>query len=144
MKKIPLLLVGLLALASYSYAQEYRSLKDKETHVRSGPGSDYPVIYKYKTSGLPLKLLKQYQGFSQIKDYYGNTGWIIDTKLRKKRNLFVFRNSFGYDKKTTNSAKVFEIMAPNILELKNCGDDFCKVEYNKKEAYVLKSNVWGF
>ncbi|MDR1691565.1 MAG: hypothetical protein LBR35_01880 [Rickettsiales bacterium] len=126
-----------------AFGQDFRALKDWETYVRSGPGADYPILFKYKTARMPVKILKSYEGFSQIQDYFGNKGWILDTKLRRKKTAYVTRNSFAYKERRESSNKLFEILSPNVVDLKDCDEKFCKVQINKKDCFMLKENLWG-
>ncbi|MEC8467343.1 MAG: SH3 domain-containing protein, partial [Pseudomonadota bacterium] len=52
----------------------YGSIRQNEANVRSGPGTQYPILWIYKKFGYPVEILRKYQSWYQIRDIEGETG----------------------------------------------------------------------
>ena len=52
------------------------SLKVDRVNLRQGPGTDYPTAWVYHRAGLPVEILKEFEGWRQIRDADGAVGWV--------------------------------------------------------------------
>jgi SH3-like domain-containing protein len=53
-------------------------VKNHNCNVRSGPGTDFPVVFRAK-QGVPFKCLKTQGAWINIQHADGDTGWIYQT-----------------------------------------------------------------
>lgn len=53
-------------------------VKNNNCNVRSGPGTDFPVVFRAK-QGVPFKCLKTQGGWLNIEHADSDTGWIYHT-----------------------------------------------------------------
>jgi SH3-like domain-containing protein len=61
------------------------SLKSDEVNLRSGPGRDYPTQWVYRRAGLPLEVIKEFEGWRQVRDAEGAEGWVLQSLLSGRR-----------------------------------------------------------
>ena len=54
---------------------EMVSIKGDDINMRSGPGTNHPVLYTLG-SGMPLDVINRSEDWLQIKDFEGDTGWV--------------------------------------------------------------------
>jgi len=47
------------------------SLKSDRVNLRNGPGTDYPTGWVYRRAGLPLEVVKEFEGWRQVRDAEG-------------------------------------------------------------------------
>ena len=47
------------------------SLKSDRVNMRKGPGTDYPTAWVYRRAGLPLEVIKEFEGWRQVRDADG-------------------------------------------------------------------------
>ena len=52
----------------------YVTLKFDETNLRAGPGREYPVLWQYRTAGLPLLVNAEFGIWRKVVDHDGTAG----------------------------------------------------------------------
>src|SRR5437868_15043292 len=67
----------------------FLSLKSDRVNMRKGPGTDYPTAWVYRRAGLPLEVIKEFEGWRQVRDADGATGWVLQTFLSGRRTALV-------------------------------------------------------
>lgn len=67
----------------------YVSLKSDRVNMRNGPGTDYPTAWVYRRAGLPLEVIKEYEGWRQVRDADGAAGWVLQSFLSGRRTALV-------------------------------------------------------
>ncbi len=146
---IVLLLIPSSLLAARKEVEEvnyFASLRASETNVRAGPGQHYPVKFTFKIKNLPVRVISEYDNWNEIKDYEGQTGWVSQSLLTKKRHLMVqtsqaFVNM--YSKSNEKSRVIFRLENHVIGEYLGCKQDWCSIRVNDKKGWVLQSLVFG-
>ena len=121
------------------------SLKSNDVNLRVGPSINYPIKLKYIAVNLPLEIIDEFDVWRKTRDHEGNIGWLhkslikgdryilTGNKIEKNINLFTRPNGIiiGVVKKN------------NILDLKNCVLNWCKVTQKTFTGWILKKNIWG-
>ena len=59
----------------------FASFRSNETNVRSGPGVSYPVKFTFTRKGLPVQVISEYDNWSEVKDFDGETGWVSSSLI---------------------------------------------------------------
>ena len=77
-----------LAAASTVSAAEYASVAKNGANIRSGPSSDYEILWEVG-KGYPLAILQQQDRWSQVVDFEGAKGWIITLLLSGQKTVIV-------------------------------------------------------
>lgn len=124
----------------------FASMRAMETNVRSGPGTNYPIKFTYKTKAIPVHVINDYDNWSEIEDYEGQSGWISQSLLTKKRTLIV-RISKDYTnmyKKSNEKSRVIYRLENNVIgDYVKCIEDWCAIRVNDEKGWVLRSDVFG-
>ena len=55
----------------------------------NGPGTDYPTAWVYRRAGLPLEVIKEFEGWRQVRDADGAAGWVLQSFLSGRRTALV-------------------------------------------------------
>ena len=121
------------------------SLKSNDVNIRVGPSVNYPIKLKYVFQNLPLEIIDEFDVWRKSKDYEGNIGWVHKSLIKGDRYIFT-GSLISSDIKLYSRPKgkvIGLIKNKNVLELKNCTLDWCKVSKNSIEGWVLKENIWG-
>lgn len=124
----------------------FSSLRASETNVRSGPGQNYPIKFIYKLKGIPVRVISEYDNWYEIEDYDGQTGWITQSLVTKKRTLMVYSKKPSIEmrrKPKIDSHLVFRLENFVIAEYLKCQEQFCAVKINGKKGWVEKNDVFG-
>lgn len=142
-----LMIISQNAFSSSFYKEnKYMSLKYDEVNIRSGPGKNFKIIYRYKVKGLPVIVLGKYDNWYKIKDLKNNVGWVSDHLLSKARTVITLNkdNFIFKDKRIAKSYPLFKADKNVVLRFNKCGRDVCKVEVNKKSGWIRKTDIWGW
>jgi SH3-like domain-containing protein len=106
----------------------FASLRANETNVRSGPGQNYPIKFTFKLRGIPVRVISEYDNWNEIEDYEGQSGWVTQSLLTKKRTLMVrtsksFVNMHG---KPNEKSRIIYRLENNVIgDYLKCEDDWC-------------------
>ena len=49
--------------------------------MRKGPGTDYPTAVGVPARRLPLEVIKEFEGWRQVRDADGASGWVLQLPL---------------------------------------------------------------
>ena len=64
------------------------STKGDEINMRSGPGTNYAVLYKLG-AGMPLDVVKQSGEWLNVRDYEGDSGWVHKVTVNSAPHVIV-------------------------------------------------------
>ncbi len=124
----------------------FASLRSSETNVRAGPGSQYPIKFTFKLRGIPVKVISEYDNWNEIKDYEGETGWVSQNLITKKRTVLVKTNkSFVnlYAKPSSKSKVVLRLENDVAGDFIKCGLEYCGIKVVGKKGWISKKEIWG-
>jgi SH3-like domain-containing protein len=100
----------------------FASLKSDRVNMRSGPSVDTPILWVYRRAGLPVEVLKEgADGWRQVRDAEGATGWVVQTMLSNRRTAVILP---------------WEIK-PGVAS------GWCKVTVGDAKGYVEQKKLWG-
>jgi len=119
------------------------SLKRGEVNVRSGPGTQYPVLWIYWRSGYPVALLARFDNYLKIRDLEGEEGWVHQAMVgRRETALVAARAPINLYRDSDPESRIKARLAPGVVvALKEpCQTILCAVEVlqNAEEGYVLR------
>ncbi len=124
----------------------FASLRANETNVRAGPGSQYPIKFTFKIRSLPVKVISEYDNWSEIKDYEGDTGWVNQNLITKKRTVIIrtaksFVNLYA---KPAEKSKIFLRLENNVVgDFIKCDVEYCGIKVVGKKGWINKKEIWG-
>ena len=116
------------------------SLKRGEVNVRSGPGTQYPVLWIYWRSGYPVALLARFDNYLKIRDLEGEEGWVHQAMVGKQMTAMVGGNApIPLFKAADSESRIRARLAPGVVVAltEPCGPLFCEVR-------VVPSGEEGF
>ena len=67
----------------------YVTLKFNEVNMRAGPGREYPVLWSYSKTGLPLLVEAEFGVWRKVVDHEATTGWMRGSVLSLRRIALV-------------------------------------------------------
>ena len=121
------------------------SLKSNNSNLRIGPSENYPIKLNYVIANTPVEIIDEYKNWRNIKDYEGNNGWVHKNLIKSKRFVIV-DTPYEEGLQVFNKPKgnnIGKIGKRNILEVKTCLMNWCKIKYRKNTGWVNKLNLWG-
>ena len=121
------------------------SLKSNDVNLRVGPSVNYPIELKYTQNNLPVEIIDEFDVWRKIKDSENNIGWLHKSLIKGERYILTgYKNEKEINLYNRPNGKIIGVIKKNnILDLKMCIINWCKVSQNKIKGWLLKKNVWG-
>ncbi|MFM9940609.1 MAG: SH3 domain-containing protein [Hyphomicrobiaceae bacterium] len=128
------------------------SLKSDRVHVRQGPGTDHKVLWVYRRAGLPVEIIKEFDGWRQIRDAEGVTGWVLQSLVSGRRTVLIMpweTKASGLPQTALRSddkdgASPVAIVEAGVLGgVRSCDGKWCFVSIGDHRGYVEQKKLWG-
>lgn len=130
----------------------FSSLKSDRVHLRQGPGTDHKVLWIYKRAGMPVEVLREFEGWRQVRDAEGATGWVAQALLSGRRTALVAPWEVkGESRPLTavrsddreGAAAVAMVEAGVLANVRSCDGRWCYVSVGDHRGYVDQKRLWG-
>lgn len=124
----------------------FMSLKFSEVNGRSGPNSNFPIIFSYKLNGMPVKVLGEFDNWYKVMDFNGDIAWLSKHLVSKARTVMTISNLsyIFYDSNIRHFYPKAKVGKNVVLRLIKCKKDRCKIKINKMNGWINKSDIWGY
>lgn len=131
----------------------YVSLKAEPVNMRKGPGTQYPTAWVLRQAGMPLEIVREYEGWRQVRDAEGTTGWILGALLSGRRTGQVRpwdqesgdeRPIVGMHRRADEeSPLVARLEAGALVDIESCDGRWCAVRLLDFRGYIAQKVLWG-
>jgi len=129
------------------------SLKSDRVNMRKGPGTDYPTAWVYRRAGLPLEVIKEFEGWREVRDAEGAAGWVLQSFLSGRRTALVLpwevkpgatppKVALRYND-SERARPVAMVEAGVIANVSSCDGRWCEVSIAKFRGYIEQKKLWG-
>jgi SH3-like domain-containing protein len=129
------------------------SLKSDRVNMRKGPGTDYPTAWVYRRAGLPLEVIKEFEGWRQVRDADGVSGWVLQSFLSGRRTALVLPWEVKggrappkvalRDDDSDRARPVAMVEAGVIANIASCDGHWCRVSIDRFRGYIEQKKLWG-
>ena len=129
------------------------SLKSDPVNMRAGPGLDYPTQWVFRRAGLPVEVLREFEGWRQVRDAEGATGWVLASLLSGRRTALVvpWEAKPGStppqiaikDDDSERAQDVARVEAGVIANVRTCDSRWCAVTIGELRGYIEQKKLWG-
>lgn len=122
----------------------FASIKSGKANLRVGPGENYPIIWVYKRSGLPVEIIEEHQLWRKVRDPEGDEGWMLKNLLTGNRTVVVTAEKIALRRKPESTAPTICYASRNvILHVEECLKEWCMVSRDNKQGWADKKSLWG-
>ena len=122
----------------------YVTLKFDEANLRAGPGLEYPVLWQYRASNLPVRVDAEFGIWRKIVDHDGTAGWMHGSVLSLRRMALVKTNMAKIHKNPDPSSTVIALAERNaLMDLQSCPKSWCKVKTENVRGWIKRQAIWG-
>jgi len=128
------------------------SLKADRVHSRQGPGTDHKVLWVYRRAGLPVEVIREFEGWRQVRDSEGAEGWVLQALVSGRRTALVT----PWELKNASSPRIellsddkrgsapVAILEPGVLaNIRSCDTRWCYVSIGEYRGYIEQRQLWG-
>lgn len=129
------------------------SLKTDRVNLRSGPGTDYPTVFVYKRAGLPLEITNEFEGWRQVRDSQGTSGWVLGSLVSGRRTALILPWEIKADaapprvpllgSDSARAKQVAIVEAGVIANVHGCDSRWCSVTIEPYRGYIEQAKLWG-
>ena len=120
------------------------TLKFDEANLRTGPGREYPVLWQYRTAGLPLRVDSEFDIWRKVIDHEGTAGWMHGSVLSLQRKALVKNNMAEIHASPDQKSIIVALAERNaLLELKSCPKSWCRVASEDVKGWISRQDLWG-
>lgn len=130
----------------------FASLKSDRVHLRQGPGTDHKVLWIYNRAGTPVEITKDFEGWRQVRDSEGVTGWVSQSLVSSRRTALILpweakaptppQVALRSDDRES-AAIVVLVEAGVIANVRSCDGRWCWVSVGDYRGYVEQKKLWG-
>ncbi|MBX9796172.1 SH3 domain-containing protein [Sphingomonas sp.] len=153
MRRLAWSLAGLALVAAGSggvaWAQKravpyFASIRAPEARMRTGPGRNYPISWKYVRQDLPVKVVDIYRDWRKIEDPGGTQGWMKSNLLADTRTALVLGSAAELRDAPRFDAKVSWRAAPGVVgRVSKCARGWCFLDVRGRGGFVEANRLWG-
>ena len=120
------------------------TLKFDEANLRAGPGREYPVLWQYRTIGLPLLVDSEFDIWRKVIDHEGTAGWMHGSVLSLQRMALVKNNMVEIHASPNQKSIVVALAERNALvALKSCRKSWGRVASEDMKGWISRLDLWG-
>lgn len=142
-----LVVAGAIAPAG---AQEERrtpywaSIAASEALMRTGPGANYPGVWLYRRSDLPIRVVARHQSWRKVEEPDGTQGWMAVILLSDRRTGIVRGGVRPLRDAPDPAARVTWRMADGVIgHVSDCAEGWCRFDVEGRAGYVETTHIWG-
>lgn len=122
------------------------SIAKTEANMRVGPGKQFPVKWHYRRPGLPLEVIGEFQGWRQVRDVDGETGYMRAYLLDGRRHVIVkaAEGSAALRRTAEPDAFILAFIQNGVIaSVKQCDAAFCQVNVADLSGWLARQTIWG-
>lgn len=120
------------------------SLAASKAYMRTGPGRQYPILWIYKRSHLPLEVVEEHKAWRKVRDHEGITGWMHVSLLSSRRTAMVIGTTRKLYHENSPASPVRLIADAGVIgEVKSCEGIWCQLEIDGTSGWIERRYLWG-
>lgn len=143
-----------MLMSSDARAQEadelprWASISASEARLRAGAGQQFPVEWVYNRPGLPVKVIRTFQGWRLIEEPDGTQGWMYISLLNEgqgQRTAMVIGEGVAAMRESgAENAPLRWNLEPGVIgRLGECLQNWCELDVEGAKGWVAQDRLWG-
>jgi len=147
-KFIALLCLYLMAACAMaeSTASPYKSISKDSVSIRSGPSEKQAVLFTVN-EGHPVRIEKTQGKWVKIRDWEGDTGWVLKDKVQNIRTIVITTGRVnvrsGPSMKNPSVSTLDRGMLVQVLQEQNGWLKLANYDTHKPLGWIYKEMAWG-
>jgi SH3-like domain-containing protein len=144
------LAAGLTAAFASPLAAEGRSvpywasITSGDALLRTGPGRNYPAVWRYRRADLPVIVLQVHESWRRVRDFEGSEGWMASVLLSAERTAMVVGDVQTLHGAPSSASRVLWRVAPGVIgKIRHCSEGWCEFSVASKAGYIQVGGLWG-
>ncbi|MFK5953624.1 MAG: SH3 domain-containing protein [Desulfobacterium sp.] len=132
-----------MVLPTGVFAQERLAVTSKIANVRSGPGTNYDILWRVEKY-YPLIVLEKKEGWVHFKDFEGDKAWIHNALVKKINSVITLKDNCNVRSGPgTNTAIVFTVEKGVPFKVIETRGGWLNVEHaDGDRGWIFKRLLW--
>ena len=138
-----MVVLSIMVLPTWSFAEERLAVTSKIANVRSGPGTSYDILWQVEKYH-PLIVLEKKEGWFHFKDFEGDKAWIHHSLVGKVTSVISTKDNCNVRSEPTTSSRVMFTVEKGVpfKVLENRGDWLHIEHADGDRGWIYKTLVW--
>ncbi len=90
-------------------------LRASQANVHIGPATKYPITWILKRSGMPLKIIAEFDHWRQIQDIDGDIGWIHKSLLSGKLTVYITKDRIPLYSRAHPNSRILAYLQKGVI-----------------------------
>lgn len=115
-----------------------------EAMMRTGPGLNFPAVWKYVRPDLPLRVIQVRQEWRKVVDPTGVEGWMRANLLSEQRTAMIAREPAPLRAAPDPAARILWRAEPGVVgKVSHCASGWCELDVGGRAGFVQIAYLWG-
>ena len=133
-----------LATAADRPVPYWASIAAGDALMRTGPGREYPAVWRYRREGLPVRVVQLHDSWRKVVDLDGTSGWMASVLLSAERTAIVVGEERPMRSAPDRGSRLLWRAAPGVVgRISHCEKGWCEFEVSGKAGFVETAGLWG-
>ncbi|MBO39803.1 MAG: hypothetical protein CMM75_11605 [Rhodospirillaceae bacterium] len=120
------------------------SLKANEVHMRTGPGSRYPILWKLIYRHMPVEIIAEFKNWRKIREWEGDIGWVHKSMLKGQRWAIVQEGKQILRRHAQLDSTAIALVEKKALgKIKKCSSTWCQINFSGLTGWMRHNQIWG-
>ncbi len=121
------------------------SISAGDALMRTGPGQNYPAVWRYVRRGMPMRVVETYPNWRKLQDPEGATGWMLVRLLSDARTAMVTGTEVRPLHASAEEGSPVRFRAePGVIgRIESCDGGWCEINVDGRRGFIRESFLWG-
>jgi SH3-like domain-containing protein len=121
------------------------SIQANDALMRTGPGQNYPAVWRYVRRGLPMRVVQTQPNWRRLQDPEGATGWMLGRLLSEVRTgLVIGTEARPMHVEPNEGARIRYRAEPGVVgRIESCANGWCEFDVAGRRGFIREDQLWG-
>jgi SH3-like domain-containing protein len=122
----------------------WASIAAGDALMRSGPGRNFPAMWRYRRAELPVKVIQVHETWRKVREMDGTEGWMAAALLTADRTGIVVGEVRPMRAAPDRGARITWRAPPGVVgKVTHCAAGWCEFDVRGRAGYIEVAHIWG-
>lgn len=122
----------------------WASLAAGDALMRTGPGRNFPAIWRYRRPELPIRIVQVHETWRKVREFDGTEGWMAAALLTAERTALVVGDARPMRAAPDSGSRILWRAAPGVVgKITHCASGWCEFNVRGRVGYIETAHIWG-